>query len=140
MPQKAIVHLLHKLALTMHVKVMPAAFQAAGGTIIHMSPALSSMTRSRRFRAAFGTSPRVCSVLWSKCHESFDIPVNALPVHLLWVLLFLKLYASEQVNAALTKSDEKTFRKWSWLFIEALASIDDLVSRFIVAIACCCCY
>ena len=39
------------------------------------------------------------------------------PKHLLWALLFLKVYASEQVIRKFTGADEKTSRKWIWLFI-----------------------
>lgn len=36
-----------------------------------------------------------------------SIPSGAHMRHLLWLLMFLKMYASEAVNAALTALDEK---------------------------------
>jgi hypothetical protein len=80
-------------------------------------------TKSRRFRAFFGTTPIICSVLWSLCLPSF-IAQAVMPAHLLWALLFLKQYNIEEVNASMTGTDEKTFRKWSWLVISILADLD----------------
>ena len=53
----------------------------------------------------------------------------------MWALLFLKLYEIEPVNASLVRCDEKTFRKWSWLFVEAIGDLDYIyVSIFILFI------
>ena len=46
------------------------------------------------------------------------------PKHLLWSLLFLKIYGVEEVHAARVGCDEKTFRKWAWLYAEAVAKLD----------------
>ena len=50
---------------------------------------------------------------------------------MLWGLMFLKIYASEGVLATLAGGvDEKTFRKWAWRFVDAIADLeDDVVSQ-----------
>ena len=52
-----------------------------------------------------------------------SILFKARPQHLLWALMFLKMYASTSVNASFARCDEKTFRKWCWKVIEALSSL-----------------
>jgi hypothetical protein len=40
---------------------------------------------------------------------------SARPRHLLWALVFLKVYASEDVHCCLVGYvDAKTYRKWAW--------------------------
>ncbi|KAG9399900.1 hypothetical protein AC1031_011321 [Aphanomyces cochlioides] len=68
----------------------------------------------RRFKSMFGVSPSIASILWKDLQPT---PSDAKPCHLLWALLFLKVYATEHVHAALCQVDEKTFRKWTWIMI-----------------------
>lgn len=75
----------------------------------------------RRFRAYFGTSPSVCSSAWNMLADVR--PDNSKPEHLLWALLSLKQYCIESVNSTLIGVTEKTFRKWSLLFIKLLSDI-----------------
>lgn len=47
---------------------------------------------------------------------------------MLWALMFLKTYAKESVLSGMAGSvDEKTFRKWVWLFVCAIASLESNV-------------
>ena len=50
--------------------------------------------------------------------------------HLLWALMFLKMYAKEATTSRLAGGvDEKTYRKWVWLFVSAIADLEgDVVS------------
>ena len=75
----------------------------------------------RKFRAFFGTSPAVCVVAWDLLASVR--PNNSKPSHLLWALMLLKRYCIESFNAALVKVTEKTFRKWSLLFVDLLADM-----------------
>jgi len=75
----------------------------------------------RKFTAFFGTSPMICAIVWHLLRETR--PDGSTPEHLLWALLLLKRYTIENVNAILVKTSEKTFRKWSHIFINLLASI-----------------
>ena len=76
-------------------------------------------TEERRYRAYFGTSSFITSNIWYKLYKADLIPEKGQPKHLLWGQLFLRIYNSEEVHAGLAGVDEKTFRKWSWLFIKA---------------------
>lgn len=54
-----------------------------------------------RFRSMFGTSPEICSLLWDHVDPLSTMPNGVQDVHLLWGLMFLKLYAAESVHCAL---------------------------------------
>lgn len=74
---------------------------------------------NRRFRAIYGISARVCALIWDLIVR--EVPSNADPHHLLWGLMFLKIYGSEPVSAAIVRVDGKTMRKWHWIIVAALA-------------------
>lgn len=52
------------------------------------------------------------------------MPQTTRPIHLLWGLLFLKVYGSEKTHLTIARVDAKTFRKWSWYFVRLLADLD----------------
>jgi len=84
-------------------------------------------TNHRDFRAGFGISPTVCSYVWNQIHEEES---NLAPEHLLWALLFLKVYKTETVHASIVKTDEKTFREKVFKIIELISSLSvDKVSN-----------
>ena len=96
-------------------------FWESGHTITGHNTGGSLTVGYRKFRAFFGTSPLVCIIVWDLlCHVR---PRNSKPEHLLWAMMLLKRYSIESVNAALTKVSEKTFRKWSLIFIELLGNM-----------------
>lgn len=77
-----------------------------------------STAEMARFRALFGISPNMASHVWEMIDPTNQMPQGVKPMHLLWCLMFLKVYASESVLCALAGGvDEKTFRKWTWLFV-----------------------
>jgi hypothetical protein len=86
-------------------------------------------TKVRRFRVLFGVSSPICCRLWHLVKSS--LPNGASPRHLLWTLYFLRQYSDQEVNSAFAKCDEKTFRKWCWIVIKALADLD------LVSVCCC---
>lgn len=91
----------------------------------------SSMTRStsvalRRFKSFFGVTPIVCSIIWEKLSD--ELPPLAEPKHLLWTLLFLKQYGNEHTRRAIVRADEKTIRKWTWIFVELLSNMNAVTS------------
>ena len=77
----------------------------------------SLSTGYRKFRAFFGTSPLVCAVAWDII--SMARPRKSTPQH----LLLLKRYDIESINATLVGVSDKTFRKWSHIFINLLADM-----------------
>ena len=46
-------------------------------------------------------------------------------------MMFMKIYSQEHIHASLAGVDEKTFRKWSWIFIDAIAGLEYEVVRIL---------
>ena len=89
----------------------------------------SNLTMDRRFRQLFGTTPQICAKIWEMLnpYKTFE-ERGARPKHLLWCLLLLKLYAPEATLCSLVGGvDEKTFRKWSFIFMDAISCLDNEV-------------
>jgi len=60
--------------------------------------------------------------MWSMI--STEVPSGASFLHLLWGLLFLKVYATESILCGIVGGvDEKTFREWAWLMVEKMAAL-----------------
>ena len=90
----------------------------------------SEDVEKRRFHATFGTCPELCSVIWGRLIQYGLLPEQRLSFHLLWALMFMKLYCSESVHCALAGGvDEKTFQKWAWLFVDAISWLEPYVVR-----------
>jgi hypothetical protein len=93
---------------------------AAGG--------VATRTEEDRFRAKFGTSPAICAALWHKLEPETTMLKGARPMHLLWALMLMKIYATEAVLSVIAGGvDESTFRKWSWEFVEAVSYLESSV-------------
>ena len=83
-----------------------------------------------RFLAHFGTTPGICAYLWKTItlHPKDPSPKY---FHLLWALLFLKLYETESVLAGMVGGvDEKTLRKWVWFMLEKIDGLKPRIIRF----------
>ena len=75
-----------------------------------------------RFRSLFGVSSRITANIWNRVVPSVN--GQAHPKHLLWALVFLKVYSSEEVQCAIVGwPDVKCFCKWLWYFITRVASL-----------------
>lgn len=93
--------------------------QACG--FVKRAKSLSKIVYERRFRARFGVTPKVATIVWNRIECT--VLRRCSQMHLLWGLLFLKTYGSEHVNCSITKGDEKTFRKWFWIIVERIATL-----------------
>jgi hypothetical protein len=101
----------------------PAVFWTLATSLVDtLSGKISVKTKERRFKKIFGVNANICAKLWKLCVPL--LPPSTRPVHLLWALYFLKQYSMEEVNAAFAKCDEKTFRKWCWIVVDTLATLD----------------
>jgi hypothetical protein len=88
-------------------------------------PQTRNDTFERRWKSAFGASPEVCCLLWNKINPYKTMPTGVDPKHLLWALYFLTVYDTEHNSAhSLGKVDEKTYRKWSELFVDAISYLE----------------
>lgn len=83
----------------------------------------------RRYKSMFGVSPSICFKIW----KLLEIPPSIKPIHLLWTLNFLKQYNTEHTSKAIFKINEKTYRKYVWIIVEALAEIN-VVSKTLILI------
>lgn len=100
------------------------AVETLAQCITRRSPALSRSINRRRFNANFGVNSHVISYVWELLLQKDNLPKGFRPTHLLWTLVFMKLYACEAITSALCQCDEKTLRKWVWIGITQLSELD----------------
>ena len=85
----------------------------------------------RRFKAFFGVKPMAVVTVWRllKKKKWFEKNMSTEPnkEHLLWAMRFMKSYSTEEIHAAEVQKNEKTWRKWTWLYLEGIASVTDEV-------------
>ena len=99
--------------------VTPVEFYALGQRMTNQS-LLRNESGKRRFLSHFGISPEVVAILWTSIHHM--LPPSSLSIHLLWCLLFMKVYASESVLCGIVGTNEKSFRQHVWIVITAISS------------------
>ena len=68
----------------------------------------------------YGCSPEICAILWNIVERQCSIYDNVRPKHLLWALLFLKLYLPIQAAVAFIGCDEKTYQHYVWVVIDGI--------------------
>ena len=101
----------------------------------------SDATEDRRFRDYFGCSVHVAIIAWSLLVQTGKLPDEDEGPrdieHMLWAMYFLACYPKTQegCSAAGTTDkgavDPKTWRKYIWPWVHALADLeDDVVSAF----------
>lgn len=80
------------------------------------------------FRGFFGASIDVITDIWNRVQPFIDDEHagSSHPKHLLWCLVFLKIYSTEEVHCRIVGwPAPKTFRKWSWYFVGKIAQLKD---------------
>ena len=98
-----------------------------------MSRAVGTTDReARQFREFFGTPVEAVEIVWDLLVRDSLLPEKGRPKHLLWALHFMKAYpkqgpACATVGASAGAVDAKTFRKWVWAFIRAIAELEEVV-------------
>lgn len=87
----------------------------------------------RRFRSSFGVSHEVCSHVWEYMDVHNTKPRKALPMHLLWCLMYFKTYETEVFLATVVGSSERCFRKWIWIMAKSISQLyQHVVSKVIM--------
>lgn len=100
------------------------------------SNVLSDKREDRLFRGFFGIAVKVATILWRALDETGCLPDEIKIVHMLWGLMLLKTYSTENVLCAIAGVDAKTFRKWAWAFVNSVSVLEEtVVSKF----DCCVC-
>ena len=88
-----------------------------------------STDKDSRFRSCFGASSEIVADLWNRIETSID-EAGAEPKHLLWALVFMKVYSTEDIHCSIVGwPSVRTFRKWSWYFIRKIADLKEDVIR-----------
>lgn len=116
----------------------PDDMEALGRKVARIRYSRSEKVRERRFKAEFGVPPYIATVAWEMLEDSSFLKDNnpgqkpPNPEHMLWALLLLKKYSRIESLANTVGADEKTFRKWSKLYLEALAELDSHLVSFVL--------
>jgi len=95
-------------------------------------PIGSMGTEDRNFREIFGAGPFVVAKLWTLMTDQDLIPPDGKIEHLMWTLHFLKAYPRQgavcyTVGGSSGAIDPKTFRKYMWPFIHAMANLESVL-------------
>jgi hypothetical protein len=81
------------------------------------------------WKAFFGTSPVVAADIWSRLDPRATVNPRSHLRHLLYAFVFLKVYGMEKMHGKIVGVDGETFRKWSWVFVDAISGLlDEVVS------------
>ena len=105
---------------TVKMKNYYQTFAKEGSLILQRKQLTLSKSFDRDFRSLFGCSPVVCGVLWVKC--KFKNWVE--PKHLLWALMFLKVYATEKTLATLAGiGDRQKYRETIWPILTNISKL-----------------
>jgi hypothetical protein len=120
--------------------VTPEEFEELGGTIMRRESEQKDAFK-RRWASHFAVDPVVVSEVWKRLLPDLVQDRYAEPKHLLWAILFLTQYTNEADLAGKCGAiHEDTFRKWAWLFVEKLSSLEsEIVSEFACLFWLCCC-
>ena len=78
-----------------------------------------------RYLSTFGIEPKVTVALWNAILESRLFTHDILKVHLLWTLMFLKVYSNIGILSNMADCDVKTYRDWTWTVILVIDSLYD---------------
>jgi hypothetical protein len=95
-----------------------------------------SKDKQTRFKSLFGANSNVIAVIWREIKNHIDDDIFR--KHLLYGLLFLKVYSTEEVHCAIVGwPSVKTFRVKAWHIVECIAELKPtfilLENRFINA-------
>lgn len=92
-----------------------------------------TQTARRDFITFFGVNWTICERVWNLLDEYGLYQKTHKPEHLMWTLLFLRVYSNERVHATLVGTTTKTFRKWTWRVLEEIALLEPhLVSACLI--------
>ena len=85
-------------------------------------------TENRDFREFFGRGCYVASRIYEMLLFHSLFPEGRHPCHFLWSLILMKIYGKERNLCTLAGGvDTKTFRKWAWLYIDAITDLELVV-------------
>ena len=83
----------------------------------------------RQYRSYFGMNKVTIALAWKLCFAESTYSDFPLPKHMLWAMMFLKQYVSEDILAIAAGVTPKTLRKHIGLTLMKLAKSYDAVVR-----------
>eukprot|EP00980_Cylindrotheca_fusiformis_P021098 scaffold8090_cov82-Cylindrotheca_fusiformis.AAC.11 len=110
--------------------LIPSDFESAALEVFEPKKPRNKNKRTEKIHdeiceSLIGTSYEICAELWNLINPVNTISKSSRPKHLLWTLLFLRTYNTENVNTRLVGgADNETFRNWCWHFVGAIAALE----------------
>ena len=86
--------------------------------------AAHTITNFQRFKAFYGCSAGACAFVWRILFPHLEQELyggGARYYHLLWALMFVKLYNPVRTSASIVSVDEKTYNKWVWIVLKNIS-------------------
>ena len=110
--------------------IIARSFCSATSLLLSQNKKVGGVTNAqkehRQFRSLFGCSPEIVAEIWFRIAPrggEISLKKGAEPRHLLWALLFMKVYANEDVLCSMVGGvDNKTFCFWTRYFIRIIAT------------------
>jgi hypothetical protein len=108
-------------------EILQLGLRYAGFDIYRQQQVVKS-TNVQRFRTTFGPLPKTASQLFDEIQdpsigEAYIKKPNA--VYFLMTLVWLNLYRTETALAGMFEINEKTVRRWTWLYTNAFQALKD---------------
>ena len=85
---------------------------------------IEKVTHVRIFNEHFGVTPWVTACVWNRLVHHDIVPSKAYPKHLLWALLFFKVYSTEHVHCSICQTTPETYRNWVRAMMVALNQLE----------------
>ena len=79
---------------------------------------------NRHFRAMFSMSSRTAHLLWITLDVDVSGPTGGKRIHLLWMLMFLKEYCTQDSLSGICRVTQKTFRCWVDIFLDHVSNLE----------------
>ena len=114
-------HVTDSMMIARNLSVHPSIFFNKGLEIAGSRTQTLCDTNMKYFRSHFGVSPGVACIIWDMIFV--QLPNGFHFFHVLWGLMFMKVYATTPVLAGKVGVDEKIFREKSMKVVKAVASL-----------------
>ena len=90
--------------------------------------------QKKTFKTHYGKLPSLLAIVWKAILNDgwINKQMKRKPkvVHFLWAMNFMKQYSFENASCAWFHCDKKTWRKWTWMYVKAIARLlPQVVSR-----------
>ena len=85
---------------------------------------LSQQLVDHHFRAMFGISSRTAHLLWITLDIDVSGPTGGKGMHLLWMLMFLKEYCTQDSLSGICHVTQNTFHHWVDIFLDRVSNLD----------------